>query len=289
MADLSCRRLAVSLVVHHWCESDLYPAVKTLGESLIVAREQGALDEAALFLVYNGRSPLDLDSRSRDLAELFPFPVEILPAQENRGYGRANNLLLESIALQPFDAVLVMNPDVVVERDAVSRMLWRLSGDPSCGLVVPRLLDPVSGRDVFGCKRYPSIAVLATRQFRPLQKFPSLLRLNGRYEYRDRRPEWVHRGVELCSGCFMLARMNFWQDLGGFDARFFMYFEDFDLSVRAAQRGWVQVYEPGAVVRHAGGGAARKPLRHRWWFVCSAFRFFMTHGWRLWRVGKSSL
>jgi len=81
--------------------------------------------------------------------------------------------------------------------------------------------------------------------------------------------------------------MRFWQDLGGFDTRYFMYFEDFDLSVRAAARGWVQVYEPGAVVRHSGGGAARKPLKHRLWFVRSAFRFFMRHGWRFWRVGKA--
>ena len=180
-----------------------------------------------------------------------------------------------------------MNPDVVVSKQAVPRMLWRLSGDPSCGLVVPRLLAPDTGRDVYGCKRYPSVAVLAVRQFRFLQHLPALLRLNARYEYRDRQPEWEHRGVELCSGCFMLARMRFWQDLGGFDTRYFMYFEDCDLSVRAAARGWVQVYEPGAVVHHSGGGAARKPLRHRWWFVRSAFRFFMRHGWRFWRVGKA--
>ena len=288
MVDLACRRLAVSLVVHHWCERELYPAVETLGKSLLAAREQGALDEAALFVVYNGEAPLDSDGRSRELAGFFPFPVEVLPAQANGGYGKANNLLLKSIARQSFDAALVMNPDVVVAEQALPRMLWRLSGDPSCGLVVPRLLNPETGRDVYGCKRYPSVAVLAVRQFRLLRRVPALLRLNARYEYRDRRPEWEHRGVELCSGCFMLARMRFWQDLGGFDTRYFMYFEDFDLSMRAAAKGWVQVYEPGAVVRHSGGGAARKPLKHRLWFVRSAFRFFMRHGWRLWRVGKAA-
>ena len=287
MADLGCRRLAISLVVHHWREAEIHPAVETLGRSLVAAREQGLLDEAALFIVYNGESALDCEGCSRELAGFFPFRVEILPVQANGGYGKANNLLIQSIASQPFDAALVMNPDVLVSEQAMPCLLWRLSEDPSCGLVVPRLLSPGSDRDVHGCKRYPSVAVLATRQFKFLQRVPALLRLNARYEYRERRPEWAHRGVELCSGCFMLARMGFWQDMGGFNTRYFMYFEDFDLCLRAADKGWVHVYEPAAVVRHSGGGAARKPLRHRWWFVRSAFRFFMTHGWHLWRVGKA--
>jgi len=286
MVDLNCRRLAVSLVVHRWGEKELYPTVETLGKSLMSALDQGLLDKAALFVVYNGDHPLNSDACVRELEEYFPLPIEVLTAQANGGYGKANNRLLESIVSQSFDTTLVMNPDVLIEEQALPRMLKRLSGDPSCGLVVPRLLDPKTGRDAHGCKRYPSVAVLATRQFLFLQRLPGFLRLNDLYEYRDWHPEWVHRGVELCSGSFMLARMRFWQDLGGFDPRYFMYFEDFDLSVRASARGWVHLYEPGAVVRHSGGGAARKPLRHRWWFVRSAFRFFMRHGWRFWQVGK---
>ncbi|ABM19707.1 glycosyltransferase [Marinobacter nauticus] len=286
MADLMCRRLAISLVVHEWREADIYPALESLAASLGQAVDAGLLESANLFVVYNGRQGQPEGRRGRELSEFFPFPVQVLPTQPNQGYGRANNVLLHSLSPADFDAVLVMNPDVVIEREALSRLLWRLSGDPSCGLVAPRLLDPASGRDVHGCKRYPSVAVLAVRQFRFLQRFAFLLRLNDRYEYRDWQSDWVHRGVELCSGCFMLASLRFWRDVGGFDSRYFMYFEDFDVSLRGSKRGWVHVYEPAAVVRHSGGGAARKPMIHRWWFVKSAFRFFMNHGWRLWRVGR---
>lgn len=286
MADLAFKRLAISLVVHDWREADIYPALESLAASLELALDDGLLDSVSLFLVYNGRQEQFLDRRRQVLAGLFPFPVEVLPAQSNHGYGSANNVVLHNLRPADFDAALVMNPDVVVEKETLPRLIRRMSGDPSGGLVVPRLLDPASGRDVFGCKRYPSVAVLAVRQFRFLQRFGFLLRLNDRYEYRDWQPDWVHRGVELCSGCFMLASLRFWRDVGGFDSRYFMYFEDFDVSLRGAKRGWVHVYEPAAVVRHSGGGAARKPMIHRWWFVQSAFRFFMNHGWRLWRVGR---
>ena len=286
MADSELKRLAISLVVHEWRDADIYPALESLAASLELAVGDGLLDSVSLFLVYNGTREQLLGRRSQELAGLFPFPVEVLPAQPNQGYGRANNVVLHSLRSADFDAVLVMNPDVVVEREALSHLIQSLSGDPSCGLVVPRLLDPASGRDVFGCKRYPSVAVLAVRQFRFLQRFGFLLRLNDRYEYRDLQSDRVHRGVELCSGCFMLARLRFWRDVGGFDSRYFMYFEDFDVSLRGAKRGWMHVYEPAAVVRHSGGGAARKSMVHRWWFVQSAFRFFMSHGWRFWRVGR---
>lgn len=285
MGDLACKRLAISMVVHEWNEAELHQGLTALAKSVSGAVQGGQLEVVQLFVIYNGEDPRCSEVRRQELAVFFPFPLTVLPAQSNQGYGVANNILFRMLAGSDFDVVLVQNPDVVVEEDALPKLLWRLRGDPVCGLAVPRLLDPVTGRDVYGCKRYPSVAVLAVRQFRILQKFGTLLRLNDRYEYRDWHPDWSRRDVELCSGCFMLGSMRFWQDVGGFDDRYFMYFEDFDLSLRGAARGWVHIYEPAAVIRHSGGGAARKPLIHRWWFVKSAFRFFMSHGWRFWKVG----
>lgn len=274
------------MVVHQWRETDIHPALESLGESLEVAVADGVLESAKVFVISNGEAPECAESREQELEAFFPFPIRVLTVSVNEGYGQANNLLLYSLNPAEFDAVLVMNPDVLVSSIALKHLLLRLSGDPACGLVVPRLLDPLTSEDLFGCKRYPSLAVLASRQFPVLQRLPVFRQLNGRYEYQDRNPGWVHRGIELCSGCFMLASVRFWLDVGGFDRRYFMYFEDFDISLRAGYRGWVNVYEPAAVVHHAGGGVARKSLVHRWWFIRSAFRFFMVHGWRLWRVGK---
>ncbi|HET6266063.1 MAG TPA: hypothetical protein VFD95_14465, partial [Usitatibacter sp.] len=61
---------------------------------------------------------------------------------------------------------------------------------------------------------------------------------------------------------------------------FFMYFEDYDLSLRVGRESQV-AYVPQARIRHHGGEASRKGLRHVAWFVSSAVRFFARHGWRI--------
>jgi GT2 family glycosyltransferase len=66
--------------------------------------------------------------------------------------------------------------------------------------------------------------------------------------------------------------------LGGFDPRYFLYFEDFDLSLRTPQHARI-AYVPSVRIVHHGGGAARKGLRHVRLFLTSAIRFFDQHGW----------
>jgi len=67
--------------------------------------------------------------------------------------------------------------------------------------------------------------------------------------------------------------------IGGFADAFFLYFEDFDLSLRAAAAGRL-AYVPSVRIVHHGGHAARKGLRHVFLFVGSAMTFFGRHGWR---------
>ena len=85
--------------------------------------------------------------------------------------------------------------------------------------------------------------------------------------------------VRLISGCFMLAETDTLKLVGGFDENYFLYFEDFDLSIRMGNLGRV-LYAPDVHISHGGGNAASKGLWHIWKFIISGFRFFQTHGWR---------
>ena len=78
----------------------------------------------------------------------------------------------------------------------------------------------------------------------------------------------------------MLVRTPLLRKLGGFDPRFFMYFEDYDLSLRIGREAKV-AYDPRARIVHHGGAAARKGWRHVGWFIASACRFFTRHGWKI--------
>ncbi|PRF94602.1 hypothetical protein C6Q22_02415 [Burkholderia multivorans] len=85
----------------------------------------------------------------------------------------------------------------------------------------------------------------------------------------------------IVSGCFMMFRTEVLKKLGGFDPRYFLYFEDYDLSLRAHEVADV-AYVPSVRVIHHGGGASRKGFTHIRMFAVSAFKFFNRFGWRVW-------
>ena len=78
----------------------------------------------------------------------------------------------------------------------------------------------------------------------------------------------------------MFMRTSEFKAIGGFDRRFFLYFEDFDLSIRLRALGQI-AYVPSVLITHGGGDVGRKALRHHGYFMVSAVRFFNKCGWKL--------
>jgi GT2 family glycosyltransferase len=192
------------------------------------------------------------------------------------GYGRANNLALARL---DSDVHLVMNPDVELEAGAIVAALEAMREDARIGAVAPAVRGP-SGERQYLCKRYPSLWVLFLRGFAPAFVRSRFSAAIDRYEMRDVPADCAFAPVPLASGCFMLLRTALFERLGGFDPRFFMYFEDYDLSLRIGREAQV-AYVPQVRIVHHGGEASRKGVRHVAWFVRSAWRFFATHGWKL--------
>jgi hypothetical protein len=168
---------------------------------------------------------------------------------------------------------------VELEPEALSAALAALAAHPEVGLVAPSVRGD-DGLTQFLCKRYPSVWVLFLRGFAPRALRERFHRAVAHYEMRDVIGERFVERVPLASGCFMLVRTPLFARVGGFDPRFFMYFEDYDLSMRLAREAAI-AYVPEARIVHHGGEAARKGWRHVAWFVSSAWRFFARHGWKL--------
>lgn len=208
---------------------------------------------------------------SPHLAALNP---QLIRATENRGYGAGNNLALEHMR---GDFHLVLNPDVVLDPHSISAALDAMSAHPECVLLTPRATNG-AGAEQYVAKGRPGVLTLLARAL----PVPAGLRDalgNRRYELRDALQDSPVAGRFLAGGCFMFCRAADLRAVGGFDEGYFMYFEDFDLSSRLAQRGTI-LYYPAVRITHRGGGAGRKGLRHIRWFSLSAGRFFRQHGWR---------
>jgi GT2 family glycosyltransferase len=271
------RALSATIVTYRSDPRVLACSLRSLAEAAREARAAGLLGEVTLHIVDNGpaESHAQLNEALRGW-DLDGGAVVLHAGHGNVGYGRANNLVLEHLAS---DAHLIMNPDVELERGALVAALGALDRHPEVGMVAPAVCGE-DGAPQYLCKRYPSVWVLFLRGFAPSFLRRRFARAIDHYEMRDVIAGDFVASVPLASGCFMLARTPLLLKLGGFDPHFFMYFEDYDLSLRMGREAGV-AYVPGARIVHHGGEASRKGLRHVAWFVRSAWRFFSTHGWKI--------
>jgi GT2 family glycosyltransferase len=272
--------LSVSIVVFRPDLGELVGTVRSLGVAAERARETGALGRVELWLVDNGgavAAGLE-DTLATVLAPFAPWlSVQILSSHGNVGYGRGHNL---AITRAGAGYHLILNPDVILEADALTEGLRYLESHAEVGLITPRVYDTTGGRQYL-CKRYPSVMVLALRGFGLASLRRRFGRMLDRYEMRDLPDDAPTSPIPIASGCFMLCRRQALAAIGGFSPEYFLYFEDFDLSLRFVRQSAI-AYVPAVRIRHAGGDAAAKGWAHRGMFIRSAFTFFRRHGWRLW-------
>lgn len=270
--------LDISIVTHAPDLALLGRVLAHLGRALRHARQQEWVTEARLMLVDNGpgsdwHEPLQ---RALDAAAL-PAVVRVLSGHGNVGYGAGHNL---AFLTGNGEIHLILNPDVLLEEEALSAGLAFLAAHPEAGLLTPAAWDDDGRRQYLG-KRYPTVLDLALRGFAPAwlrRRFQARLDC---YELRDRTGDEVFWDPPIASGCFMLCRRAALERVGGFQPDYFLYFEDFDLSLRLATVTRL-VYVPAVRIVHLGGNAARKGVRHIGLFLRAAVLFFNRHGWRWW-------
>jgi GT2 family glycosyltransferase len=266
--------LSVSIVAFHPNQEQFAHTLKTLALACEALRSSRPGITVHLYLIDNG----GLSDVEAAFQPLHASDVEysVISGQGNVGYGCGHNLAIKATQSRFH---LVLNPDIDLAREALSNALERLESDPDIGLLSPYIADQ-TGEQQFLCRRFPAVFDLFIRGFLPgsLRK-PFASRL-ARYEMRDVIGDHgVVWDPPIVSGCFMLFRTDVLKQLGGFDPRYFLYFEDYDLSLRTHEVARV-AYVPSVRVLHHGGDAAGKGWVHIQLFVASAFKFFNRFGWK---------
>jgi hypothetical protein len=187
------------------------------------------------------------------------------------GYARAVNQGLQATSA---DYVLILNPDIEVEPDAIARLVQAMEENPDAGLAGARLLNPDRTLQ-HSCRRfYTPGAMLLRRTF--------LGRLLPRHRALRAHLmlDWDHatqRDVDWLIGACLLARRRAIADVGPMDERFFLYFEDVDWCARMHLRGWQVLYVPDAVmIHHHRRESAHAGLLHpsRRMHLASVLRFY---------------
>jgi len=272
--------LDVSIVVYQSDLAWLNTTLTSLRVASQVALARGPLNHVTVTVTDNAateaRSRVNIEALVAQIPPLDGFELGYRAAARNLGYGAANNLALRDSAA---NFVLVLNPDVDLDAQSLVNAIEYLNSTPGCGAVTPVAQSP-DGTPQYLVKRDPSVLTLALRGFAPQwlrRVFPDRL---ARYDYRDVEYDAALHECRIVSGCWLMMRGEVWRQAGGFDEAFFLYFEDFDLSLRIAKNSRI-VRLPACRIVHAGGNASNKGLKHVWLFIASASRFFRKHGWQL--------
>lgn len=185
------------------------------------------------------------------------LPVEVIRNSDNRGFAAACN---QGAKGSQADYLLFLNPDTRLFSDSLSSSIGFLEGDGSgdigiCGI---QLVDE-GGNISRSCARFPTLRTFVYRAL-GLDKL-NPVRFSGHLML-----EWDHgesREVDQVIGAFFLVRSSVFERLDGFDERFFVYFEEADFSLRAAQAGWKSYYLASARAYHKGGGSSGQAKARR--------------------------
>ncbi|MCL2507660.1 MAG: glycosyltransferase family 2 protein [Oscillospiraceae bacterium] len=196
--------------------------------------------------------------------------LEVIENRCNRGFGAGHNTVLKRL-----DSTyhLIINPDVILRQDAIADMAAYLDKNPDIGLLSPNVCFPDGSIQILG-KRDPKIKYLAASRMRGERPPGRLLR---EYAMLDRDMSQPF-DIENATGCFMMLRTELFKRIGGFDERYFMYFEDCDLT-RTVRKTSRAVYYPGAVVYHVWGRESKKNFKLMLIQIKSMFAYF-----RKWRI-----
>ncbi|MEX1033245.1 MAG: glycosyltransferase family 2 protein [Cellvibrionaceae bacterium] len=235
----------IDIVIVNWnAGSQLHECV----DSVLVQEEDVA---SQVIVVDNGSTDGSVDAIEGSRR------VEIMRIGENLGFAAACN---RGAAMAHAPYLLFLNPDTRLFAGSLAAPLAfmerRENGDVGiCGVQLVDEEDQVSRT----CARFPTLGRLTAGAL-GLDKLPGLRGAGLRMT------DWNHaetRAVDQVMGAFFLIRRDLFEELDGFDERFFVYFEEVDLSFRARQTGWRTIYFADAQAFHAGGGTSWQVKTHR--------------------------
>lgn len=228
-------------------------------------------DADRIVVVDNGqsvdRSRLDDLVRSAD-GDVARVDLVVMP--ENLGFAGGMNVGIREALAAGADAVGILNDDTVVEPGWLRALAAAVAPD-GVGAAQPKLLL------VDSADTHPSVGPV-------IQSVGMSVRYDGAgIDVAFGEPDVGQHDepgpISLFTGAATLFDADFLRAVGGFDERYFLYYEDIDLARRGADAGWAFVYEPTSVVHHAMSSTARTvPGLHRYWQERNRLWWLFRHG-----------
>lgn len=205
---------------------------------------------------------LNLDEILPFATERFSFPLQVIRNAKAMGFAANHNQAYAHANGQYF---CVMNPDLRLKDDPFPALLACLE-DASVGVAAPLVLSAKGGIED-SARRFPGPCTIVCKAFGGCR--------GSDYAVEEAviHPDWV-------GGMFMLFPRGVFESLGGFDRRYFLYYEDVDICARLRMQGYEVALNPKARVVHLAHRSSHRNFRYLRWHLCSMLRFFLSPGCR---------
>lgn len=246
------------------------------------------LREALQSVIYSARETVheitvvDNDSSDDSVSMVrTEFPaVRVIVSERNEGFAAACN---RGILASSGDFILILNPDTVTGPDAIPRALEFMKTHPDAGAAGAHMTDG-NGRFLPESKRgFPSPLAAMFRFAGLCRLFPHSVLFNS--YYLGHMPENETCRADILTGAFMLIRTEALNKTGLFDASFFMYGEDIDISWRIRKTGYFNYYLHDVNVTHFKGSSSvqnrEEAVRHFWDAMVIFAEKHLKRGWHL--------
>lgn len=253
------RLITASLVLYNTNSKDLDNVIKSVLNSPI----------DRLYIIDNSPS-----NQLADVIDLYNSNcIEYYHGQGNIGFGRGNNIGIRKAILLGAQYHIVLNPDIIFEHNVITELERYMSAHHDVGMILPRVVYP-NGRLQFLCKLLPTPLDIFGRRVFPRKWIE---KKNYKYEMHFFGYDKIWN-CPILSGCFMFLRVSSLKDVGVFDDRFFMYFEDFDLMRRIHEK-YKTIFYPFVSIIHNHAAEHRTNYKLLLESIKSAIKYFNKWGW----------
>ncbi len=251
--------VSACIVLYNTSQIDLQKSLSSLMEEELISK---------IYLIDN--SP----KKMKNFIDISNDRIIYIHCPENPGFGFSHNMAINKVLELKYDYHFVVNPDIYFNKGVINEMIDYIEANSSIGMMMPQILN-IDGTVQNLPKLIPSIYSIFMRKFRKPK--PIYRKFIDKYEFRNYNVNKVYN-LPILSGCFSLLNLECISEIGMYDDRYFMYFEDWDLS-RRMHKKYKTLFFPKVSVFHGYESGANKNFKLFKIYIRSLIVYFKKWGW----------